>query len=112
MLNVSRPKKPMKIWWTYAKAMIRQYPQIKNDGEIKKLSPIKQKEFEAVKKAIELTQKRRNAESRMQVIEAVLWNKGCTLAQAATRLYLSEGSAFRYHCDFILLVGECYGLVE
>lgn len=106
---MSRPKR---IWWSYAKAMIRQYPEIKKRGSLEQLSRVKRKEFEAVKNAIDLTQKRQNAENRMQVISLVLWRSGFTLAQAAARLYISESTAFRYHRDFVMLVAECYGLVE
>ena len=106
---MSRPKR---IWWSYAKAMIRQYPEIEKGGAIDHLSQTKRKEFEAVKKAIELTNKRRSPENRMQVIRLVFWQSGFTLAQAAARLYISEATAFRYHRDFVMLVGQCYGLVE
>ena len=107
---MSRPKR---IWWGYAKAMIRQYPQMeKHIIDIYKLPKVKQKEFESVTKAISLTKKRRNADNRLQVISLVLWQSGFTLAQAAARLYISEATAYRYHRDFVMLVGECYGLTD
>lgn len=104
--------KPREIWWSYAKAMIRQYPRLESVANTHSVGPVKQKEIDAVKKAIEITSGKVNAQNRMALVKLVLWDKGCTLEQAAARLYLSETTAFRYHRDFVRLVGACYGLTE
>lgn len=104
--------KPREIWWSYAKAMVRQYPRMEKIAHTHSVGPTKQKEINAVKKAIEITDRKANAKNRMAVVNLVLWNKGCTLEQAATRLYLSETTAYRYHRDFVWLVGVCFGLTE
>ena len=105
--------KPREIWWSYVKTMIRQYPKMAAESNaLSKLPVVKQKEFLAVKEAISITKEKENAENRMAIINLVIWHSGCTLDQAAARLYLSESTAYRYHRDFIQLVGECYGLAE
>ena len=105
--------KPRYIWWSYAKAMIRQYPKLnQNAADKQQLQPVKQKEYDAVKKAVEITNRKANAANRMEIVKLVLWHEGCTLEQAAARLYLSESTANRYHHDFVCLVGQCYGLTE
>lgn len=105
--------KPREIWWSYAKAMIRQYAKINQNAANKQpLRPVKQKEYDAVQKAIEITSRKANAANRMDIVKLVLWHEGCTLEQAAARLYLSESTAYRYHRDFVRLVGQCYGLTE
>lgn len=114
---MSKPReimsKPREIWWSYAKAMIRQYPKInQNTANKQQLQPVKQKEYDAVKKAIEITNRKTNGANRMELVRLVLWCDGCTVDQAAARLYLSESTARRYHRDFVRLVGQCYGLTE
>lgn len=104
--------KPREIWWSYAKAMIRQYPELQAAGAAQQLSATKQKEYEAVKKAVSITQNKRNGNTRMAVVDFVLWQKKGTLYMAAVKLFLSERTAERYHHEFIHLVAECYGLAE
>lgn len=103
---------PRYIWWGYAKAMIRQYPKLQAAGDAQQLPATQQKEYEAVKKALEITQKKSNGENRIAVIDYVLWQKKCCIDQAAALLYVSETTARRYHGEFVRLVGECYGLTE
>lgn len=111
--EVGRVSKPREIWWSYAKAMIRQYPHITaSAGAYKRLSEVKQKEVLAVKEALLITRTLPNAATRVEIIKLVLWQSGCTLDQAAARLYISESTAYRYHRDFVLLVGKCYGLTK
>lgn len=105
--------KPREIWWSYAKAMIRQYPRISQAaGAPCQLSATKQKELDAVNQAIEITAQKINGKDRLAVIDYLFYQQGFTLDQAATRLYISEGTARRYHRDFVRLVGECYGLTK
>ena len=132
--------KPRYIWWSYAKAMVRQYPNLKREYEdlhrqkvtasmtgmpgggsayrttetvaTRQLSPVKQKEFDAVEKAITKTKRQNNGKERLTVIELVLWKEATTIEGAAQKLYCSKETAWRYHRDFIRLVGCCYGLVD
>ena len=120
--------------------MVRQYPDLKREYEdlhrqkitasmtgmpgggsasrttetvaTRQLSPVKQKEFDAVEKAITKTKRQNNGKERLTVIELVLWKEATTIEGAAQKLYCSKETAWRYHRDFIRLVGCCYGLVD
>lgn len=124
-------------WWQYAKYMIRIYPELKQELELlqaqkvtagsmevrgsntasrttetaalKQLSPAKQRQYDAVSKAIEITKRSRNGDIKLNVIDLVFWKASHKIDGAAMRLYIGETTAKRYHCDFIRLVGYCYG---
>ena len=124
-------------WWQYAKYMIRIYPELKQELELlqaqkvtagsmevrgsntagrttetaalKQLSPAKQRQYDAVSKAIEITKRSRNGDIKLNVIDLVLWKATHKIDGAAIKLYIGETTARRYHGDFIRLVGYCYG---
>ena len=131
---------PRYIWWSYAKAMIRQYPALKREYEdlhcqtvtatmtgmpgsgsttrttervaLKQLPVAKQREYDAVDKAILTTQKMLNGKDRIKVIALVYWSNGLTIEGAAQRIPCSKETAWRYHRDFVRLVGKKYGLTD
>ena len=131
---------PRYIWWSYAKAMIRQYPSLKTEYEdlhrqnvtasmtglpgggsasrttekvaLRQLPAIKQREFDAVDMAIQVTRKMPNGRDRMKVISLVYWKEGLTIEGAAQRIPCSKETAWRYHRDFVRLVGKKYGLTD
>ena len=131
---------PRYIWWSYAKAMIRQYPLLKTEYEdlhrqnvtasmtglpgggsasrttekvaLRQLPAIKQREFDAVDMAIQATRKMPNGKDRMKVISLVYWKEGLTIEGAAQRIPCSKETAWRYHRDFVRLVGKKYGLTD
>ena len=124
-------------WWQYAKYMIRIYPELKQELELlqaqkvtagsmevrgsntasrttetaalKQLSPAKQRQYDAVSKAIEITKRSRNGDIKLNVIDLVFWKASHKIDGAAMRLYIGETTAKHYHRDFIRLVGYCYG---
>ncbi len=132
--------KPRYIWWSYAKAMIRQYPELKREYEdlhrqnitasitgmpggggasrttevitLRQLPPVKQKEFDSVSAAVKATQKMPNGRDRLAVIDLVLWKQRTTIEGAAQRVHCSKETAWRYHRDFVRLVGKCHGLID
>lgn len=132
--------KPRYIWWSYAKAMIRQYPMLKGEYDelhrqstaapivgihggndisrcteavaLRQLPPARQREYDAVTKAIELTKRRQNGEIRLALIDMVYWKGTTNIAGAALRLFVDERTAKRYHGDFVRLVGFSYGLED
>lgn len=133
--------KPREIWWSYAKAMVREYPDLHeqyrelhsqnitanlscmpgggNGGSrtvenvaLRELPGIKQREYHAVAKAIEITGYLDTGKERLNIIELVYWRQDCNLEQAAYKLHLSVPTAMRYHRQFIHLVGKCFGLRE
>lgn len=133
--------KPRYHWWAYAKAIVRMYPQLKREYEalhtqritgdpervpggkggvsrsveitaLRQLPPARQREYDAVTKAIELTKRRQNGADRLALIDLVFWKQSHNLEGAALKLHLSDTTAKRYHTEFIRLVGFCYGLED
>ena len=132
--------KPRYIWWSYAKAMVRQYPALKRDYDdlhrqnitasmsgmpggnsasrttetvvLRQLPAVKQKEFDSVDSAIKITLKMPNGKERLTVIDLVLWKEETTIEGAAQRIHCSKETAWRYHRDFVRLVGKCHGLID
>lgn len=94
--------KPKAGWWAYAKNMTRRYPDRVNEDE-----------REAVRCAIEETERMRTGADRLKVARMVLFNQSYTLAGAALQIPCSERTAQRYHSDFLRAVGrnfKCDGL--
>ena len=132
--------KPRYIWWSYAKAMIRQFPELKREYDdlhqqnitasmtgmpggggasrttetiaLKQLPPTKQKEYDSVEKAIRHTRRMPNGKDRLKVIKLVYWGEQLTIEGAAQRIPCSKETAWRYHRDFVRLVGKCHGLTD
>lgn len=134
--------KPRYDWWSYAKSMIRKYPALKAElaelHEVSTTAPLsgmprgtdvkrqtetiairelpknKQREYEAVRRAIVYTQHRPGAYQRMQLIDLLFWKNPQTLTfvGVARQLYISVSTAKRYSADFILLVGKNYGFFD
>ena len=133
--------KPRYGWWSYVKDMIRRYPELKAEYKdlhnqtitqqlsgmpggggtgrsveqcaVKELPDIAQREYEAVRRAIELTKKATNGDIRMEVVEIMFWKSGkYTLDGAAMKAHCSYRTARRYHTDFIMTVAKCFGLLD
>ena len=132
--------KPRYDWWPYVKDMIRRYPQLKerhNDlhtssaisnysGErgspqtsrttenvaVRELPSTSQREYEAVRRAIETTEHYNNGRDRLRIIKLVLWDGTHTLDGAALSVPCSERTAKRYHGEFIRMVASFYGLMD
>ena len=132
--------KPREYWWSYAKAMIRAYPNLKRQYDelhktqvtanmsgmpggggasrtveqiaIRQLPPCKQREYDSVSKAISRTKLMQNGKERLAVIDLVLWRQTHTIEGAAMHLHISQAQAWRFHRDFIYLVGKYYGLAD
>lgn len=132
--------KPRYHWWAYAKAMVKIYPDLKREYDrlhslqtsaclngvpntkrytrstenaaLRQLPPARQREYDAVTKAIEQTEKTQCGSDRLAVINMVLWRGTHNIDGAAMQLHISEITAKRYHSDFIRLVGFCYGLED
>ena len=132
--------KPRYGWWSYAKHMVRQYPELKKEYDLlhnlritaemtgmpgtkavsrstektalKQLPPARQREFDAVQKAIEKTKLMSTGRERLAVVEIVLMKGTHNIAGAAMKIHVSQVTANRYHSDFVRLVGFCYGLED
>ena len=123
-------------WWSYAKAMIRSYPQLHREHEalhsqkitasisgmpgggsasrttedvaLRRLPGIKQREHDAVAAAIERMKGKSYGKDVLKLIDLVFWKQRCNVTGAAMHINCSKTTAFRYHREFILLVGKCF----
>lgn len=129
--------KPRYTWWGYARNMIRAYPARKKEYEqlheqsitanmtgmpggggvsrgteeiaIRELPKTQQREYEAVRMAIEATRRLQNGEQRLRVIDLVYWKRSHTLEGAGYKVGYAYKTARKIHRDFVELVGKCYG---
>lgn len=127
-------------WWSYVKNMIRRWPKLKEkyadlhsqslsaslsgmpsgtevsrsteNVALRELPTTEQREFEAVRQAIEVTERYGNGRDRLMVINLVLWKQTHTLEGAALQIPCSSATAKRYHGEFIRLVASYYGLMD
>lgn len=135
--EVSRPRYG---WWSYVKSMIRRYPALKEEYDslhsqsvtasysgmpgckgagrpvesvsIRELPHNRQREYEAVRRAIELTERYHNGRQRLAIIKMVLWDGQYTLEGAALRIPCGIATAKRWHGEFIKAVASCYGFLD
>lgn len=132
--------KPRYDWWPYVKGMIRRYPALwekyrnlhsqsitadysgmprleRNSrtverAALRELPSTQQREYEAVKRAVEETKRYPNGVARLKMIELVFWEKGYTLEGAALKVPCGRATAWRWHGEFIRLVASHYGLMD
>lgn len=123
-------------WWPYAKAMIKAYPQLHKEYEalhsqkitasisgmpgggnasrstenvaLRVLPGIKQREHDAVAKAIGMMKRKPYGEDALKIVDLVFWKKKCNVTGAAVQVGCSDTTAFRYHREFINTVGKCF----
>ncbi len=134
---MSRPKYD---WWGYVKGMIRRYPALKKEyadlhkqsttpnytgmpgsGSVgrgveevvlRELPTTRQREYEAVQRAIAATGRMSASCDRLKVIDLVFWQRSHTLDGAALTIPCSYRTARRYHSEFIMTVASMYGLLD
>ena len=90
--------------------MIRQYPERKG----KELTGLALCEFEAVRLAVEETERMPNGRARLQVVEMVLWKRTHTLDGAALQIPCGYETAKRWLQGFIRATAKnfcCDGLI-
>lgn len=132
--------KPRYDWWSYVKGMIRRYPELcarqeelrrtslspdlsgmphghgkisdpVADAALRELPEINQREMEAVRKAIEETQKLDNGEERLRMIRLVFWDRTHTLEGAAIKLHRCHRTLVQWSGDFIRCVAKNFGIL-
>ena len=129
--------KPRYKWWGYIKNVIRAYPGLKREYEdlheqsitanlsgmpggggvsrgteniaIRELMPTAQKEYEAVKRAVEITSRITNGEMLIKIIALSYWKNAKSLYDAGCSVGYAYKTTRKIHGDFIKLVGFCYG---
>ena len=79
---------------------------------IRELPTNSQREYEAVRRAIGLTERYPNGRQRLAIIKMVLWDKQYTLEGAALQIPCCISKAKMWHSEFIRLVASEYGLMD
>lgn len=130
--------KPRYNWWSFALAIIRDYPmrcsQLKNLRQagtaqekngtptgagpsrateniaLRQLPPQEQREYEAVHKALRRTAAMKAGKVRQEIIKLTMW-KGYTIAGAALMVHETDYTVRRYRWQFVMLVGHMYGFL-
>lgn len=100
--------KPRYRWWSYVKAMIRNYPTLVD----RYIQGPALREREAVQRAIDQTEQMVDGKERLQVIDLVFFRQTHTLEGAAVLIPCSERTARRWHTDFIKAVAKEFGLLD
>lgn len=88
-------------WWGYVKDIIRRYP-----------SAVTPREYEAVRAAIEQTERMSNGYDRLKIVDLVFWKRTHTLPGSALLVPCSERAAQRWHAEFIKTVARNFGLLD
>ncbi len=132
--------KPRYKWWGYIKNIIRAYPGLKKDYEalheqsvtantsgmpgggevsrgteniaIRELPYTKQREYEAVRRAVEHTMHFRNGKERLEIINLMYWKNSHTLAGAGLQVGYGYDRARQIHQEFVVAVATYYGLMD
>lgn len=132
--------KPRYKWWGYIKNIIRAYPGLKKEYEalheqsvtantsgmpgggevsrgteniaIRELPYTKQREYEAVRRAVEYTKHFRNGEERLKIIDLMYWKNSHTLAGAGLQVGYGYDRARQIHQEFVVAVATYYGLMD
>lgn len=132
--------KPRYKWWGYIKNVIRAYPGLKKEYEalheqsvtantsgmpgggevsrgteniaIRELPYTKQREYEAVRRAIEYTKHFKNGEERLKIIDLMYWKNSHTLAGAGQKVGYGYDRARQIHQEFVISVATYYGLMD
>ena len=131
--------KPRYNWWSFALNMIRDYPVRRRDYlqlhdqkitadlsgmpkagnasrtvegiATRQLPDQEQREYDAVRAAVEYTRTLPEGTVRLRLIDMTLWKNTKNIAGAALQLHISERTAQRYRWQFVALVGQRYGFM-
>lgn len=137
MVFVSKPRYG---WWSFAKYLVRTYPELKQEHDalqgqritadttripggtsmsrstesaaLRQLPPARQADYDAVTKAIERTSRLKTGPERLKLIDMVFWKQSHTLDGAAFALGYSYENGRRFHQEFLRLVGFYRGLED
>lgn len=132
---MSKPRDP---WWPYVKNVLRAYPGMKRELEarqlqsvtvrynpaggssgpgrsteqaaMRQLDPARQRELEAVRKAIRKTGYMQDGRLRNEMIRLVYFRRTHNLYGAAERCHVSYRTAQNWHGTFLRLVAHNLGL--
>lgn len=130
--------KPRDDWWSNAIRMVMNYPNRVREHNalhsqslvaemsgmpsghgvsrtteniaLMEMPPMKQKEYEAVTRAIEITKLLPDGDKRMELISRMYWQGGkLGIGDVVYQVGIGEATGKRWHARFIRIVGECVG---
>ncbi len=133
--------KPRDDWWFNAVRMVRNYPARKQEYEqlhsqslvadisgmprsgdssrtteniaLRQMPPAKQQEYDAVTRAIEITEMLPSGSKRIELIERMYWKgRKLNIDSVIIAVGVAEVTGKRWHGAFIRLVGECFGYIN
>lgn len=133
--------KPRDDWWSNAVRMVRNYPSRKQEHDalhlqsigsnitgmpgsngvsrttennvLREMPPMKQKEYDSVTRAIEITRLLPEGDKRMELISRMYWQgRKLGLNEVIYKVGISEATGKRWHARFIRIVGECVGYIN
>ena len=79
---------------------------------IRELPYTKQREYEAVRRAVEYTMHFRNGKERLEIINLMYWKNSHTLAGAGLQVGYGYDRARQIHQEFVVAVATYYGLMD
>lgn len=125
-------------WWINAVRMVRNYPTRQKEYEelhrqslvadmsgmprgsgssrtteniaLRQMAPAKQQEYDAVTKAIEITKLQEDGARKIELIKRMYWKgRKLPIGSVVMAVGVSDSTGQRWHHDFIMLVGKCFG---
>lgn len=132
--------KPRYDWWVSAVRMVRNYPARKAEYEelhsqsltadasgmpksngasrttedivLRQMAPMKQQEYDAVTRAVNITRLLPSGDKRIELIARMYWKgRKLRIDSVIYGLGVAEATGKRWHSAFIRLVGECAGYI-
>lgn len=133
--------KPRYYWWSYVRAMVRNYPVLKASLEelhevkvtaaygfgvgggggisrpteqaaIRELPSTQQREYESVKRALDWYADKSYGEDFLRFITLYYWQRRGTIAAVSRRLGYQPRTLRQWNCTFIRAVAKNYGLMD
>ncbi len=131
---------PRNIWWSYVQGMMRRFPERaaalgelhrfgmtgryavipggKGRGRateavaLRELPPAEQREYDAVRQALEYAAAKPDGQLRLKLVKLVYWDQTHKLYAAAWEVGVSERTARRWNRDILYQVAINFGLVD
>ncbi len=133
--------KPCNDWWSNAVRMVRNYPARQQEYEelhsqalvadlsgmprggsssrcteniaLRQMAPAKQQEYEAVTRAVSITELYPDGDRRVELIRQMYWKgRKQNIESVVYNLHIATATGRRWHSAFIRLVGECFGYLN
>lgn len=128
-------------WWSNVTRMVRNYPARKAEYEalhqqslvaetsgmprgggasrtteniaLRQMPPMKQQEYDAVNRAVEITRLLPNGELRLELIRRMYWQgKKLRIEDVVSGIGIAQATGWRWHAAFIRVVAQCIGYTD